>query len=61
MQDLAALSLVALAAAWLARRAWSSLTRRRSSGCAKGCGTCPASNPKPPTIDVPTIGRIPRP
>lgn len=61
MQDLAALTLVALAAAWLTRRAWSSLTARRASGCAKGCGACPASTSSPARIDVPIIGRIQRP
>lgn len=59
LQDIAALTIVALAAAWLTRRFWSTFTARRDTGCAKGCGTCAASKPSI-QVDVATIGRVDR-
>jgi hypothetical protein len=45
-QDVVALTLVAVALAYLARRAWRTLARRPSGGCATGCGACPVGQGK---------------
>jgi hypothetical protein len=42
-QDYIALGIVAVAAAYLARRAWLVVARRKSAGCG-GCGTCAAGS-----------------
>lgn len=41
-QDIIALTLVALSAGWLLRRAWRTFAAK--SGCT-GCGSCPAAQP----------------
>ena len=45
-QDILALALVAVAAIYVAYRAWRVLTRKRTTGCDTGCSTCPQSDPK---------------
>jgi hypothetical protein len=39
-QNLAVLTIVALAAAYLARAGWATLWARRKSKCGSGCGSC---------------------
>jgi hypothetical protein len=39
-QDLAALGIVFAAAAYLSMLAWGALTRKSTSGCGSGCGSC---------------------
>ena len=43
-QDLAALGIVFAAAGYLSRLAWGAFTRKSKSGCASGCGSCPAQS-----------------
>ncbi len=45
MQDILALTIVALAAAYLSRAAWQRIAHKRSGSCGT-CGSC-ASNQKP--------------
>ena len=44
--NLLVLTIVALAAAYLARRAWGTLAGKRKAGCGS-CATCPAEGAKP--------------
>ena len=52
MQDILALTFVALAGVYLGRRVWSTWMRRRGGGCGGGgCGHCPAAKePTTPTL-----------
>jgi hypothetical protein len=61
-QDLIALALVALAAAYLARTFARLFRSGRSGGCATGCGKCGASRADVPIAppNVITIGPPPR-
>jgi hypothetical protein len=43
-QDVAALGIVFAAATYLSRLAWGAFTRKAKSGCAAGCGSCPAQS-----------------
>ena len=45
-QSIIAITLVALSAAYLALRGWQVLMRKRTPGCASGCGACPANGEK---------------
>lgn len=47
MQIVATLSIVALAAAYVARSTWKAWTGRKT-GCASGCGKCAAPAPPQP-------------
>lgn len=56
MQLAAALTLVALAAAYVGRAAWRAV-RGAPAGCASGCGKCaaPAPPPAPGRIALPQL------
>jgi hypothetical protein len=45
-QNLAALAIVLAAAAYLIRRAWLTLAKKRASGCG-ACASCPAASANP--------------
>jgi hypothetical protein len=45
VQDILALVLVAVAAAYIGWRAWLAVFRRRAAGCGSGCGKCAADGP----------------
>ncbi len=61
-QDLLALGIVLAAAGYLARLAWSAVTRKRESGCGTGCGKCSAGSAGSPSSVKPvvTIGSLKR-
>lgn len=46
-QTWAALGMVAVATAYLARRAWQAIAQRKGCGA---CGTCPMESSKAPTL-----------
>jgi hypothetical protein len=43
MQNVIAISIVALAVAYLMLRGWQFFAARSAKGCGSGCGNCPAS------------------
>jgi len=46
IQDIAALSIVALACVYLLRQGWQLVSRTQpSSGCGGGCAKCPSGSP----------------
>ncbi|HEY5316051.1 MAG TPA: FeoB-associated Cys-rich membrane protein [Pirellulales bacterium] len=45
-QDLLVTLLVAAAAGYLARRAWSLVSSRRAGGCGSACGGCASKSPE---------------
>ena len=57
-QDLVALGIVVAAAGYLARLAWSAVTRTSEGGCGTGCGKCSAgaAGSSPPVESIVTIG-----
>jgi hypothetical protein len=55
-QDIAAIALVAIAAGFVAWRAWLALAARRTTGCGSGCGKCSADQPRVMQID--TVGQV---
>ena len=52
-QDLIALALVALAAAYVVRRLFRSFAPKPGAGCASGCASCPSSQGTGPDSIVP--------
>ncbi len=55
IDNLVVLTIVAVAAAYLARRTWTVLAGRRSGGCGT-CASCPASGTnEPQVISVETL------
>jgi hypothetical protein len=57
VQDILALVLVAVAAAYIGWRSWLAVFRRRAAGCGSGCGKCASDAPKP-VIQIEPIGQV---
>jgi hypothetical protein len=56
-QDITALGVLLAAVGYLARLAWSAVTRTQSAGCGSSCGGCPSQtvNPIMPSLPRPSI------
>ena len=51
-QNIAAISLVLAAAAYIARRAWLVITNRGKAGCGTGCEKCPTAKPAAKLVQI---------
>jgi hypothetical protein len=53
MQNVLAIIIVALAATYLAWRAWQFIfAKRKAAGCSSGCQQCPATNDSPTLVNL---------